>query len=269
MPAAAKKDDRPARLIAAGAAVLSGAVLADSALEHYRGSFRDPAMVAPIAAASALLAVTVRRASGDGDTHGRVDAAAMLTGAIGLGFHYWNITKRVGGLSLNNLFYAAPLGAPAALLIAGITSRASEEPHQQRKGGKALARLSTGRTLAAALVVWLLGTAGEAGLLHFRGAYHNPAMWGPVTVPPIAAMSLARDVIDNEPRQATYFLLAATAALGVVGIGFHSWGVHRNMGGWHNWRQNVLAGPPIPAPPSFTGLALIGFAALMMMARRR
>ena len=34
------------------------------------------------------------------------------------------------------------------------------------------------------------------------------------------------------------------------------------MGGWRNWRQNVLNGPPLPAPPSFTGLALAGLAAL-------
>jgi hypothetical protein len=34
------------------------------------------------------------------------------------------------------------------------------------------------------------------------------------------------------------------------------------MGGWRNWSQNILNGPPIPAPPSFTGLALAGLAAL-------
>jgi hypothetical protein len=37
------------------------------------------------------------------------------------------------------------------------------------------------------------------------------------------------------------------------------------MGGWKNWRQNVLNGPPIPAPPSFTGLALAGLAALELL----
>jgi hypothetical protein len=38
--------------------------------------------------------------------------------------------------------------------------------------------------------------------------------------------------------------------------------VQRRMGGWNNWRQNLLAGPPLPAPPAFTGLALAGLAAL-------
>jgi hypothetical protein len=37
------------------------------------------------------------------------------------------------------------------------------------------------------------------------------------------------------------------------------------MGGWRNWSQNVLNGPPIPAPPSFTGLALAGLAGLGLM----
>ena len=37
------------------------------------------------------------------------------------------------------------------------------------------------------------------------------------------------------------------------------------MGGWRNWRQNLLNGPPLPAPPSFTGLALAGLAALGLM----
>jgi LPXTG-motif cell wall-anchored protein len=41
------------------------------------------------------------------------------------------------------------------------------------------------------------------------------------------------------------------------------------MGGWRNWRQNLLAGPPIPAPPAFTGLALAGLGALLLMKRRR
>jgi len=41
--------------------------------------------------------------------------------------------------------------------------------------------------------------------------------------------------------------------------------VWRNMGGFRNWSQNVLNGPPLPAPPSFLGLALIGLAALALM----
>jgi hypothetical protein len=59
--------------------------------------------------------------------------------------------------------------------------------------------------------------------------------------------------------------LRLTAALGFVGAGFHIMGVGRGMGGWRNWRQTMIDGPPIPAPPSFTGLALAGLAALRLL----
>jgi hypothetical protein len=59
--------------------------------------------------------------------------------------------------------------------------------------------------------------------------------------------------------------LAMTALLGLAGVAFHAYGVSRNMGGWRNWSQNVLNGPPLPAPPSLTALALAGFAALPLL----
>ncbi|MGN4078251.1 hypothetical protein ACS0ZK_39815, partial [Burkholderia gladioli] len=54
----------------------------------------------------------------------------------------------------------------------------------------------------------------------------------------------------------------ATAALGLLGMAFHARGVARQMGGWRNWSQNLLSGPPLPAPPAFTALAVAGLAAL-------
>jgi hypothetical protein len=64
-------------------------------------------------------------------------------------------------------------------------------------------------------------------------------------------------------------LLGATAALGLGGAGLHAYGISRRMGGWANWSQNLLAGPPLPAPPAFTGLALAGLAALRHITGRR
>jgi len=115
----------------------------------------------------------------------------------------------------------------------------------------------------------LAGTVAEAGLLHLRGAFHNPGMFLPVVVPPTAAgllgMALFRS--GEAVRGAAKFCLRLTALLGFVGVGFHAYGVSRNMGGWGNWSQNILNGPPLPAPPSFTGLALAGLAALSMIER--
>ena len=56
----------------------------------------------------------------------------------------------------------------------------------------------------------MLGTAAEAALLHFRGAFHNPAMLLPVTVPPAAAALLgAAAVGDGRAAAAADPLVAA------------------------------------------------------------
>jgi hypothetical protein len=108
---------------------------------------------------------------------------------------------------------------------------------------------------------------GEVGLLHFRGAYHDPFMYLPVTIPPVTAALMGHAALGptHRRRPVIRFFLRLTAALGLAGVGFHVFGVARNRGGWRNWSQNLLNGPPIPAPPSFTGLALAGLAALGLM----
>ncbi len=263
---------RAARRLNRAAGLLAGSVLADSALEHYRGSFDNRAMYAPLLSAAVSLAmsghgVSDRRAG----AHRVRDAAYLLasvTGLIGTGFHVYNVTKRPGGISWLNLFYGAPLGAPFALLLSGVIGFTAErvrdnEPSQVPH----ILGVPAGRAMAALSALGMLGTVGEAGLLHFRGAYHNPAMFLPVTVPPVAA-ALLGDVAarrGGKDRWLTRWWLRLTAVLGIAGAGFHAFGVSRNMGGWRNWSQNLLSGPPIPAPPSFTGLALAGLAALGLL----
>ena len=107
-------------------------------------------------------------------------------------------------------------------------------------------------------------------MLHFRGAYHNPFMFVPVTIPPAAAAVTTEMALGRPTRNRAFsrWWLRLTAAIGFAGVGFHAYGVHRNMGGWRNWRQNILNGPPLPAPPSFAGLALAGLAALALMEQR-
>ena len=117
----------------------------------------------------------------------------------------------------------------------------------------------------------LAGTVAEVALLHFRGAFQDPFMYLPVTIPPVAAALIAKAGMEAPPRwpRLTRLWFRITAALGFAGAGFHVYGVSRNMGGWRNWSQNLLAGPPIPAPPSFTGLALAGLAALDLLQEER
>ena len=263
---------RAAQRLNRAAGLLALSVLADSFLEHYRGDFHNPAMVAPLVSASLGLAAS---GHGVGDRrHGAhlardtVYVASAATGLAGLGFHLYNVGKRPGGFSWHNLFYAAPLGAPGALVLSGLLGFFAERVRDNRPGAVPTTfGLPAGRTSAAVASVGLLGTVAEAALLHFRGAFQDPFMVLPVTVPPITAALLANTARGTARRHRgfTRLFLRATAALGFLGVGFHALGIARNMGGWRNWTQNIQNGPPLPAPPSFTGLALAGLAALGLL----
>lgn len=261
-----------ARKLNGAAAVLALSVLGDSGLEHYRGMFNNPLMYLPLVSSSLALSASVH---GLGDREPRptrlrdaIYGLAALTGLIGSGMHVYNIDKREGGFSWANLFYGAPIGAPMALLLSGVLGMSAERVRDRGRGREPrLLGLPGGKVVGGIAAAGLFGTVGEVGLLHFRGAYHNPAMYLPVAAPPVAAALLANASLDSspQPRRLARLWLRVTAALGMIGVGFHIFGIHRNMGGWKNWSQNVLAGPPLPAPPSFTGLAIAGLAALELM----
>lgn len=254
------------------AGMIAASVLIDSAMEHYRGDFANRAMWTPLVTSSLSIGVSLHGLADE--THGAhrvrdvIYAGAGLVGMIGTGFHIYNVTKKVGGFSWQNLFYSAPLGAPAAMSLAGLMGFLSERVRDnQPVRHPDVFGLPAGRVVAAATALSLLGTTAEAGLLHFRGAFHNPAMLLPVTMPPVAAALLGRASVGaaSDHRAGSKLWLAATAVMGVAGVALHAYGVSRAMGGWRNWRQNVLAGPPLPAPPAFTGLALAGLAALVLL----
>ncbi len=199
-----------------------------------------------------------------------VSAAAAVTGIAGTAFHLYNVLKRPGRLAWQNVFYGAPIGAPTAILLAGLLGVAAEEVRHSGHGAPRVLGQPAGPLLAVVSGLGLLGTAAEAGLLHFRGAFHNPAMLVPVTIPPAAGVLLLGAATGAAPRVKRFARIGLylTAAAGILGSAFHAWGVQRNMGGWRNWRQNLLNGPPLPAPPSFTGLSLAGLAALKLLRGR-
>ena len=263
---------RAARRLNRASGMLALSVLADSAVEHYRGSFRNKAMFTPLVVSAMALAVsahgTADRREGAHVVRDGVYALTALTGVAGTGFHVYNVLKRPGRLAWQNLFYGAPLGAPAAILLSGLLGVYSERLRDIPRGpAPRVLGLPAGRALAAISGIGLFSTAGEAGLLHFRGAYHNPFMFAPVTIPPVGAVMMGDAALGRPGRnlRLTRWWMRLTMALGFAGVGFHAYGVARNMGGWRNWRQNVLNGPPLPAPPSFTGLAMAALAALGLM----
>lgn len=263
---------RAAQRLNRSSGILAASVLLDSAVEHYRGSFHNLAMVTPIATSLVALLASIHGVADDKQakhsTRDKVFWLTAATGLIGTGFHLYNVTKKPGGLSWQNLFYSGPLGAPAAIGLAGLFGLLAERVRDTppARDPKLLGQ-SAGRVLGLTTALSLLGTSGEAGLLHFRGAFHNPAMYLPVTMPPIAAALMVNASLgaSRKRRPFTRGWLGLTSLMGAAGVGFHIFGVSRAMGGWRNWRQNMVDGPPIPAPPSFVGLALAGLAALSLM----
>jgi hypothetical protein len=259
-----------ARYLNGAAAVLSFSVLTDSAMEHYRGAYHNPAMyLAPTVAASALANSVHMTVTPEYFGVGRTMLAviALATGLGGFGFHTYNLAKREGGFNLLNLFYGAPLGAPVAITLSGMAGLAASRlvaESEQNQPGRLLG-LPAGPLLAWGTAAGLIGTVAEAALLHFRGAFHNPFMLLPVTLPPLTAVALALAAINPDFACWAKRLLQGTAAMGIAGSGFHAYGVSRNMGGFYNWSQNVLNGPPLPAPPSFSGVALAGLGAIKLL----
>ena len=285
-PPASARFGRPLRAAAAGveigqvrmihgaAAMLAASVLADSGVEHSRGQYHNPAMFMPIVSATLSLL-----ASADGAVRSEKAAhplrlaaygTAMAVGVLGTGFHVYDITRKPGGFCWQNLFYQAPIGAPAALSLSGLLGLAAEGIRDETPGeSPSLLGLPAAPALAGLTALGLVGTTAEVTLLHFRGNFQNPLMYLPVALPPIAAALTAQAALKphRRPRPHAKLWLGITAALGVAGVAAHAYGTSRYMGGWKNWRQNLVDGPPIPAPPAFSGLALAGLAALALLER--
>jgi hypothetical protein len=157
-----------------------------------------------------------------------------------------------------------------ALLLSGALGAVAERLRDEPAVDPQLFGMQAGRALGLVVAIGLAGTVGEVALLHFRGAYQNPAMYAPVTAGPLACVLLTHAALAApRARWLTRAWLRIIAALGFIGVGFHARGIARNQGGWRNWSQNILNGPPLPAPPSFSALALAGLAALRLRETER
>jgi hypothetical protein len=263
------RNQRAAQALGAGAAILCVSVALDSALEHYRARFNDRVMFA--GPTMALLGITAAgyiafRPERANDRLPKIALIAVgATGLIGLGFHSYNILKRPGELDALYLFYGAPAGAPAALTLAGLYGVIAGE----MLSGREYVRTRLPKHTAGLIAFSLMGTVAEAGLLHFRGAFQDPAMYAPLTIPPLAALSIGAAALSPRATAVAEPLLKATAVLGIAGPIFHAYGIHRNMGGWRNWSQMILQGPPLPAPPAFLGIAAAGLGVLPLLKEER
>ncbi len=203
------------RALHGAAALLAASVLMDSAIEHYRGSFENPGMYAPLISSSLAL---FSGAEGAATTHPSLRLVrrssyqmAVLAGLAGTAFHFYDVFRRPGGFGWLNLFYGAPLGAPAALTISGLLGLCGEELGDATPAERRLLRgYSAGRVIAVLTSVALAGTVAEVSLLHFRGAFQNPFMWAPLTLPPVASGLMAKAAAERPARR---YLLTRNLAL--------------------------------------------------------
>ena len=262
----------PFQWLALLVAALTLFLIADALAGHYRSGFVSRAQYVPFISgglliASALTAVVMPGAAW---THTTLRAAgwlALVSGAVGFGFHhYYGIARKPGGYKwlLHYLMYGAPQLAPLALAAVGalalITARglASETN---------VAGVSLRTALSIFVVIALTGAVLQTGILHYRGAFNNPAMYAPF-VAPLAAVCTSAWALVAPGRAASLtlaVLLWLTFLTGFVGLGMHLRGLGRQMGGLYVALFNLLEGPPACAPALFAGFAAAGLIAFYLL----
>ena len=122
-----------------------------------------------------------------------------------------------------------------------------------------LARLLRMGVIGAIPPLW-----AEIAVLHFRGSFHSRFMWIPVISLPLVFAGGAVSTLVPDERLSRRILHPLAWLMTIVGAGgtfFHLRGVGRQMGGFYNWKYNVLTGPPFPAPPQVALLGLVAIAA--------
>ncbi|MCA1635716.1 MAG: hypothetical protein LC802_19015 [Acidobacteria bacterium] len=274
----------PFAWVALIAAALTLLLLADALAGHYRSGFAFRSQYAPFLSGALLIAFTVTAIVMPNvewaNTALRGSAwIAIVTGGVGFGFHhYYGIAKKPGGYRwlLHYLMYGAPQLAPLALAMMGALSLISA---RGLAGGTSIAGLSLRAAMFAIVAVALAGAIVQAGILHYRGAFNNAAMYAPMTVPLLTvAGSLWAFVAPGPAALMTLaILLWLTLLTGFVGVGMHlrgfdrqSVGMHlrgfdRQMGGLYLPLFNLLEGPPASAPALFGGFAAVGLVAVYML----
>ncbi|MFN2517154.1 MAG: hypothetical protein ABR556_13175 [Pyrinomonadaceae bacterium] len=256
-------------LITAGLTLL---LLADALAGHYRSGFAFRSQYAPFISGGLLVIAAVTAAAAPRITW--VNKAmcgagwlAIASGLIGFGFHhYFGIAKKPGGYKwlLHYLMYGAPQLAPLALALTGVLALLTA---RGLAGSLIIFGLSLRAALLALVAVALIGAILQATILHYRGAFNNPAMYAPLTAPVLAVAACGWMVFapNNVILFALTILLWLTLLVGFVGLGMHLRGFGRQMGGLFLLQFNVLEGPPAWAPALFAGFAAVGLVTVHLL----
>lgn len=251
---------------------LTPLLLLDALVGHYRRGFKVPAQYAPFVSGGlllvgALLALTL---PGFGPARAALRVSSWIAvgvGVVGFGFHQYHGTylKPGGyGMALHYAMYGAPALAPLALTALGLLGLVAA---QGLAGDSTVLGLGLRQALFALTAASLLGSVLQAALLHYRGAFNNPAMYLPVTVPVVTILLLLWVLFATSHilLVSLAFWLWLTFITGFAGLGMHLRGVDRQMGGLYIPLFNVLQGPPIWAPAAFTGFSVVGLVAVYLL----
>jgi hypothetical protein len=179
---------------------------------------------------------------------------------------YYGIVKKPGGYKwlLHYLMYSAPQLAPLALTATGLLALIAA---RGLSGETQFVGLNLRAALFGFVALALTGAIVQAGVLHYRGAFNNVAMYAPLTAPALAVAVSAWAAV--EPRGPALVALAVllwlTSLIGFVGLGMHLRGFDRQMGGLYVPLFTVLEGPPAWAPALFVGVAAVGLVAIHLL----
>jgi hypothetical protein len=262
----------PFQWIALVVASMTLLILADAFAGHYRSGFVFRSQYAPFISGgllivSAVAAIAKPEAAWSNLALRIAGWVALFSGVVGFGFHhYYGIAKKPGGYKwlLHYLMYGAPPVAPLALAITGMLALVAASGLANEIS---IAGVSLRTALLTLVAVALAGATLQAAILHYRGAFNNPLMFAPLTVPVLAVvMSILMITGPNEiVLLALTILLWLTFLIGFVGLGMHLRGFGRQMGGVYLAIFNWLEGPPAFAPALFTGFAGVGLIAVYLL----
>lgn len=262
----------PFAWVALVVAAMTLLLLADALAGHYRSGFVHRAQYAPFLSGGllvvfAVIAAVMPDASWANAALRGAGWVAVATGGIGFVFHhYYGIAKKPGGYKwlLHYLMYGAPQLAPLALAIMGVIAIIAA---RGLAGEAGVAGLPLRGVLFGVVAVALFGAILQAGILHYRGAFNNPAMYLPLAAPlfAVAASVWAAFAPSGGALVALAVLLWLTFVTGFAGLGMHLRGFDRQMGGLYVPLFNLLEGPPAWAPALFAGFAAIGLVAIYLL----
>ena len=125
------------------------------------------------------------------------------------------------------------------------------------------------KTLSVTAAASAVPLAFEVYLEHYKGSFGDRWEWAPlVCTPPLVVAGAAGYFSERAARTALPAAGALYALNGIVGSVLHARGVQRKPGGFSEPTYNLVMGPPLLAPGSFTLVGALGMLAAIVRRER-